>query len=162
MREAFFTALRQLTQVTSADMSLAVGNAIDSKHATELLMSLQANAGSRTLIDNLVYLQALLFMILAVDMDPKAPLQPPFWLNLAASMSTFLKMHTKRNHRSATGTNLTATEMLTRKTWLVLVVLDRWHCASTSEPLVMDEINVHLLQGDDVVLGHPFFHLTRE
>ena len=117
---------------------------------------------SWTLHDNVLYLQALILMILATDIYPRSPSRISVWYGLAFTVSTFLQLHVKKDLEAIGTVNILSIDKMARKSWLVLVVLDRWYAASASYPPTISDKGVYLSPSDHVLLGDQLYHLTRE
>ena len=136
--------------------------------AAELLMACQAeNAASRSLSNNIVYLQAIILMSLCTELSGPAYTQAQqampgaAWLGMAVGLAYFLKLHVNRSYTNLGGGDPDSSEKLCRRTWWTLVTLDRWHASSTSSPLLIPDTSTVLLAEDRAVLGDSAYHLAR-
>lgn len=162
VREAFLAALYKVTQPNPSTLASDSRNGQENTKATELLAGLQLEeAGVRSQLDNLIFLQALILMILALDLNAVPYIQRPIWYSSAYSVSEVLNLRRLRPFGSLSDSSLTSTETIGRRAWLVLVTLDRWHSAGTSDlPLVADKVLV-LRPSDHELLGDTAFHIAR-
>lgn len=163
IREAFTAAL--YAAVKSCDLSNVafaadISNVTKSiKTASELLLVVQTEEPTnRTTAENAIYLQALILMIFVSEGSGPGRNQDSSWFGLAFSIATYLKLHV--NYGAPFGTEL---HLKTgRKAWLILVILDRWHAASTSGPqIIADNESLELYLSDQALLGDTAFHLVR-
>ena len=163
MREAFLAALQTLVQpVTSTSASDPQNVQFNSK-ATELLMALQFEpASNRSFFNNLVYTQAILLMVLSTDINISTSSEPPVWYSLAFSMSTHLALRSKKPYKWESYPQYEEVAKQARRTWLVLMTLDRWHAASTLNPLLVPENGVTLPGRDMALFGDVGLHFGRK
>lgn len=163
VREAFLAAFQTLVKPVASTSASDPQNVQVSSKAVRLLMALQfEDAASRSFFDNLVYLQAMLLMVMTTDMDVVASSQPPVWYPLAICMSTFLALRARQPYKHNTDPETTELEKLARRAWLLLMTLDRWHAASSLNPVLTPEKGVTLLRQDSALLGDVGFHFARE
>ena len=165
MREAFLEALYAAVRV-SPQSNVVVERSTN--RAAELLMACQAeNAASRSLSNNIVYLQAIILMSLCTELSGPAYTQAQqampgaAWLGMAVGLAYFLKLHVNRSYTNLGGGDPDSSEKLCRRTWWTLVTLDRWHASSTSSPLLIPDTSTVLLPEDRAVLGDSAYHLAR-
>lgn len=163
MREAFLAAFQMVVKPVSSTSASDPQNGHFNSKAAGLLMALQfEDAANRSFFDNLVYLQAMLLMVLTTDMNMSASSQPPVWYSLAFSMSTFLALRARQSYKQNTDPENNELEKLARRAWLLLMTLDRWHAASTWNPLLIPEKGVTLLRQDEALLGSVGYHFARK
>lgn len=162
MRERFLAAFQTLVQPVSSASASDPQNVQTHPKATELLLALQfEDAANRSFFDNLVYFQAILLMVLSTDMNISTSSQPPIWYGLASGMSSFLALRAKQPYKHNSNPEINEIEKLARRAWLLLLTLDRWHAASTVNPLIIPENGVKLLRQDNALLGDVGFHFAR-
>jgi hypothetical protein len=162
VRKAFTSALSYLAKVISAIHISPTPNGPDERIA-HYQIAIQAELfDSWSHHDNVLYLQALILMILATDINPRSPCQISVWYGLAFTVSTFLQLHVKQDSEALANTNTTSIDMVARKSWLVLVVLDRWHTASASYPPMISDRGISLGPIDHALLGDQLYQLTRQ
>ncbi len=136
-----------------------MGNA---KKVSEQLVTLQlGDLTTRSISDNLLYLQALLLMGLANSSSGPIQAQQSSWINLALSVSTFLKLYSHNPHEHVVGSDIDTNENVGRRAWLVLVVMDRWNAAGTRLPLLIADGQAKMYRGDGVLLGNIGFQFAR-
>ena len=138
------------------------------RKAYDLLATFEGHS-SRNMSTNLVYLQTMILM--ALDADRRGPAStwrhsgPPqaVWLGAAVGMAHDLRLHatTARFRERYATSDVDSDERLGRRDWWVLVMLDRWHAASTSSPLLIPDRSVLSIPEDRAILGDVVFHLTR-
>ena len=127
----------------------------NAKKVSELLVTLQlGDLVTRSISDNLLYLQALLLMVLANSSIGPIQAQQSSWINVALSVSTFLKLHSHKPYENVVGCDIDTNENLGRRAWLVLVVMDRWNAAGTGLPLLIADGQAKMYRGDGVLLGN--------
>lgn len=163
MRDAFLAAFQTLVKAVAAASASDPQNVQFNSKAAELLMAMQfEDPGSRSFVDNLVYVQAMLLMALSTDMNVSASSQPRVWYSLAISMANFLSLRTRQPYKNNSNVEITELEKPARRAWLLLMTLDRWHAASTLDPLLFPEKGVTLVQQDHSLLGDVGFHFARK
>ena len=139
------------------------------KKATDLIAASQfESAATRTNATNLIYLQTMVLMAVEADNHGPAVVRgqpgPPraVWLGSAVGLAYHLRLHMGRTGEKPTvDEDLDSDEQMGRRNWWVLVMMDRWHAASTSSPLLIPDTSVALLPEDKVLLGDTAFHLAR-
>ncbi len=158
VRDAFSAALQALVKsVTPGSASHQQGF-----RASQLLMALNfKDAATRSPLDNLVYLQAILLMALTADMSVPAISQQPVWYSLAGIMSDFLCLGAGQPYKHNVDAEIDFSR-LARRAWIVFITLDRWHASSTLNRLVVAEDVTLLPQDDHMLLGGAGFHLARK
>lgn len=162
VRKAFTAALSYLAKVTSAAQPSPASTGPDGRVA-HYQIAIQAELfDCWTQHDNVLYLQALILMILATDIYSRSPCRIPVWYGLAFSVSSFLQLHVKKDADAVAHANMMSIEMIARKSWLILVVLDRWFAASASYPPTISDEGVNLGPNDNALLGDQLYHLTRQ
>ena len=153
-----------LTQTISAAMNLSTTIA-DPRYVDGLAAQISKlqieHAKSRNTHENIMFLQALLFMIIVQENSGPGKNDPVLWYGVAFGIATYLKLHL--NEEVAPDDPPEAIEVKTngRRAYLVLVVLDRWHAASMAVPLNVRDDEVVLLPSDHRLLGDSAYNLTR-
>jgi hypothetical protein len=113
---------------------------------------------------NLVYLQVMLLM--AIEADNRDPARgqvgfpQSFWLGSAVGLAYSMKLHIQKPQQSDNDPD--AEERLARRIWWSLVIMDRWHAASTASPLMIPDTSVVVSQDDQGLLGESLYHLARK
>lgn len=162
VRKAFASALSHLAKVTSAAQPSPASNGPDER-VIQYQIAIQAELfDCWTQHDNVLYLQTLILMILATDIYPRSPCRTSIWYGLASTVSSFLQLHVKKDSEVIANVNMISIDMIARKCWLILVVLDRWYAASASYPPAISDRGVYLSPSDHALLGDQFYHLTRQ
>ncbi|KAJ6256155.1 hypothetical protein Dda_8990 [Drechslerella dactyloides] len=141
----------------------------ESRGVAELAFSAQyEDPASRSIADNLVYLQTLIFLILEADNRGPAAIKGQFgppralWLGAAIGLAYNLRLHHGNAGAGPSGGDHDdSDEKLGRRAWWALVVLDRWNAVSTSSPLHIPDSSVVLLPEDQALLGTAAYHITR-
>lgn len=128
---------------------------------------ISSDASSRSYASNLVYLQTALLMVIFIDMSgPNSQPSPPknVWLQMASSVAQYLKLPTDplMGNGARDVANPNAVDLVSRRTWWALVILDKWHAASTGEAPQIPEYLAVMESTDTVVLGHSFYFLARK
>lgn len=163
IREAFLAAIETLVKPASLTPASDPQNVQLSSKAVGLLMTLQfEDHKNRSFIDNLVYLQSTLLMVLTIDMNISTSFQPPVWYSLAYSMSNFLGLRARPSYKHNTDPEINELEKLARRAWILLMTLDRWYAASTLNPVLTPPKGLTLLQQDSALLGDVGYHLARK
>ena len=130
--------------------------------ATQLSKLQVEQAKSRSALENILFLRALLFMIIAQENSGPGRNDPVLWYGVAFGIATYLKLH--HNNEVAPTDPPEAMEIKTegRRAYLVLVMLDRWHSAGMVVPLNVADEQVSLLPSDRNLLGDSAYSLIRE
>ena len=162
VRKAFAAALSHLAKVTSAAQPSPATNGPDER-VVQYQIAIHAELfDCWTQHDNILYLQSLILMILATDIYPRSPCRTSIWYGLASTVSTFLQLQVKKDPEFIANANMTSIDPIARKSWLILVVLDRWYAASASFPPTISDRGVYLSPSDHALLGDQLYHLTRQ
>jgi hypothetical protein len=138
----------------------------NSRNAKELWSAAQREgSGSRSMSSNLAYLQILLF--LAIEAGNRAPVAARgqvassqlSWLGSALTLAYELKLH---QHKAQVTDDPDSDERIGRRLWFCLLVMDKWHAASTSTPPLVSDTTVALLPDDRSLLAESVYQLTRK
>jgi hypothetical protein len=153
--EAFFAALNAaVTSCHSADTGSL-------REATTLLEPFRLEQlGTRTLSTNLTHLQALILMIVAADNSGPSDAKKSPWYGEAERMAKCMQLNA--SHIFIFNDHEDSNTALGRRAWLVLAILDRWHAASMTGALQINEINAQPVDEDELLLGSQAYHLARE
>lgn len=136
------------------------------RKASELLTTSQYQASStRTMSNNLTYIQTLILM--ALESDNHGPsamrgqLGPPRaeWIGRAVGAATHWKLNFLIPRESG---DSDSDDKLGRRVFWVIFILDRWHASSTSGMLQLQESSTQLVPEDMLILGDSTYHLIRE
>ncbi|EPS41165.1 hypothetical protein H072_4959 [Dactylellina haptotyla CBS 200.50] len=168
VREAVLQALYCAVRSNPASTLIPTGP-FESRGVAELAFAAQyEDPASRSIADNLIYLQTLIFLILEADnRGPtaiKGQFGPPraLWLGAAIGLAYNLRLHHGNTGiKASEGDHDDSDEKLGRRAWWTLVVLDRWNAVSTSSPLHIPDSSVVLLQEDQLLLGSAAYQITR-
>ena len=147
-------------------MSLAVkaghSNINDSqgRSAANLCLAIKTRrANELNLAQNLIHLQALIFMAIADELSSPASSRKATWLGSAVTLANSLQLQ-RLKHTETTGSS--DVYRLMRRAWLSLVVLDRWHAAAICSATLIHDENVQLVPSDHALLGSTSYHLLRK
>lgn len=123
--------------------------------------------GSKSTMENLVYLQILILIILKIDnlgpLATRSDTGPPRaeWLGRAVGMITHLKLSsTPSREKLVTGDEDTDDRLGRRLYWSVFM-LDRWYAAGTSGFFQLPEHCSVLVAEDETALGDVPYQLAR-
>lgn len=163
IREAFLAAFETLVKPVSLTPASDSQNVQLSSKAVGLLMTLQLeDPKNRSFIDNLVYLQAMLLMVLTTDMNISTSFHTPVLNSLAYIMSNFLGLRARQSYKHNSDPEINELEKLARRAWILLMTLDRWYAASTLNPVLTPPKGLTLLQQDIALLGDVGYHFARK
>lgn len=84
------------------------------------------------------------------------------WLGAAVGLAYSLKLYINPSREKYAVGDFDSDVMLGRRSWWILVILDRWHAASTTSPLLIPDTSVVVLPEDQSLLGDSVFHLARK
>ncbi|KAF3908261.1 hypothetical protein AA313_de0205135 [Arthrobotrys entomopaga] len=168
VREAILQALYCAVRSNPASTLIPTGP-FESRGVAELAFAAQyEDPSSRSIADNLVYLQTLIFLILEADNRGPTAIRGQFgppralWLGAAIGLAYNLRLHYGNSGaKSSEGDHDDSDEKLGRRAWWTLVVLDRWNAVSTSSPLHIPDSSVVLQQEDQPLLGSAAYQVTR-
>lgn len=171
LREAFLEALYATARLSGPSHRGSSSPGAVNRKATDLIAASQFDhAATRNRSSKLIYLQALILMILeaegrgpASQEDRPGPLQA-VWLGSAVGLAYHLRLYSDRSLErslSAINDDLDSDDCVGRRSWWVLVMLDRWHASSRSSPLFIPDSSINLLPEDRQILGDAPFHLVR-
>lgn len=108
----------------------------------------------------------LLMAIQADNRDPASArglVGPPqsLWLGSAVGLAYSLKLHVHAMSSQQSDNDPDSEDKLARRIWWSLVIMDRWHAASTSSPLLIPDSSVVVYPEDQTLLGEKFYQLAR-
>jgi hypothetical protein len=117
---------------------------------------------------NLIYLQIML--LLAIEADNRDPAStrgqagPPqsVWLGSAVGLAYSMKLHVQKMSSQQSENDPDSDDKLARRIWWSLVIMDRWHAASTASPLLIPDTSVVVYPEDQALLGENVYQLARE
>lgn len=170
VRDAVLQALYCAVRSNPAS-TLAPTGPFESRGVAEAAFAAQyEDPSARSITDNLIYLQTLIFLILEADNRGPAAIRgqlgPPraLWLGAAIGLAYNLRLHYGNTGIKPleSGDHDDTDEKLGRRAWWALVILDRWNAVSTSSPLLIPDSSVVLLQEDQSLLGIAPYHIARK
>ncbi|KAI9870625.1 MAG: Glucose-responsive transcription factor [Pleopsidium flavum] len=168
LRGAFLEALYAAVRSSPSSTVRPTRDVQSMRKASVLLSGSQfETVATRTTSTNLIYLQTMVLMALQADnhgpVTTRGQVGPPraVWLGAAVGLSYSLKLHINPSRNECAAGDLDSDNNLGRRNWWTLVILDRWHAASTSSPLLIPDTSVVLLPEDQSLLGDSVFHLAR-
>jgi hypothetical protein len=166
LREAFFEALYSAVHAVPGSNFPPAHENQSNRRAIDLITALQfEGVAARTTSANLLYLQTMLLMVIEADCSPsRAQLGPSksVWLGSAVGLAYSMKLHIFKPIDKSGDADADSDELLSRRLWWSLVILDRWHASSTSSPIMIPETSVVLLPDDQLLLGDSTYHMARK
>ena len=133
------------------------------EHAKQLLSRLrEEELVDRNNLENLLVLQAYIFMITAREVSGPSKNVSLEYYPLAYAAATHLNLHANEEVTPQDPRDLSRIKYNGRRAWLVLVMLDRWHAASMVTPFTIPDENVWLLSSDRKLLGESAYDLIRK
>lgn len=166
LKDAFYESLYAAAQSFSASNAPAAEYRGAKKAAKILALQLDGSTTS-TFSTNMVYLQTLLLM--AIEADRRGPLPEgqtgatqSVWLGAAVGLAYSMKLHVHKPVDKQSESDSDSEDKLERRIWWSLVVMDRWHAAGTSSPLLIPDGSVIVYPEDQALLGDNLYHLARE
>jgi hypothetical protein len=135
------------------------------KRAIQLLASAQFDNNPRSMVTDLIYLQAYILLAIAANNTPASILRsqhtiPNSALSNAVNLAYTMKLH--RNMPQAQGDDVDSDDRVARRLWWAVVSLDRWNAASTDRPSMIPEYSIVLHPEDQAILGDVPYQLTRK
>ncbi|KAH8803820.1 hypothetical protein F5882DRAFT_140741 [Hyaloscypha sp. PMI_1271] len=164
LRDALYSALH--SAVNSFPSATSLPENKSSRKGMQLWFTAQLEApASRSFATNLAYLQILL--LLAIEAGNRVPgaargqaaLSQSVWLGNAVGLAYEMKLY---EYKAPLTDDPDSDERLGRRIWWSLVIMDRWHAASMSTPLLVSDNALVLMPEDQSLLGESLFHLTRK
>lgn len=119
-------------------------------------------AKSRSPHENILFLRALLFMIIAQENSGPGRNDPVLWYGVAFGIATYLKLHHNKEVAPDDSPEVVEVKTEGRRAYLVLTMLDRWHSASMVVPLNIADEQVSLFPSDRNLLGDLSYNLIRK
>ena len=107
---------------------------------------------------------------MAIEADNRDPASarsqvgPPqsVWLGSAVGLAYSMKLHTHKTSSQQSDNDPDSEDKLARRIWWSLVIMDRWHAASTSSPLLIPDTSVVVYPEDQALLGENLYQLARK
>ena len=161
LRDAFFSALLMVALRSSASFSPI--DVVDKEALLVLLSPEQTHFGTRNDLESLLYLQTCVLMIIGSDMSGPAnslPVDMPargVWSGLAVAAAQHLKLLSPVSP-SVHSYDPDAEYSLSRRAFVILVVMDRYYAISTGTQPQFQATNMR--PSDRGVLGASMFNLA--
>ena len=168
VRLAFLEAVNAVISSCPGALVTTPSSAQTNKIAHELLNSYQYETDSpHKVLAKLVFIQASMLMVLALDMSGPSNYQihpgvsKDIWLGMATGMTKSLKLHDTRTCQEHFTDDVDSLELVARRTWWSLVIMERWHACGTTTPLSIPDSIVELAPGDAILLGESVYNFAR-
>ncbi|KAH8816177.1 hypothetical protein F5884DRAFT_212493 [Xylogone sp. PMI_703] len=137
------------------------------KKAMQFILAAQYESStSRSASTNLIYLQAM--MLLAIEADNSAAAlhgesssSRSVLLGAAVGLAYSIKLHLHKQPDKLSENDPDSDEKLSRRVWWSLVIMDRWHAASTGTPLLIPDSSVVTYPEDQNILGDAIYNIAR-
>ncbi|KAL3421979.1 hypothetical protein PVAG01_06135 [Phlyctema vagabunda] len=162
--------LAKITPATQDSFFNALHNAVRSLPSEQPFTSLPINAASfdhSSRSAKIVHLQVILLeLIEATSLDPaykprQPSTSPSMLLGTAVGLAYSLKLHVHKTSDRVSEGETGVDEQSERRLWWCVVVMDKWHAASTSSPVMIPDDSCIFYSEDRAVLGDPLYHLAR-
>ena len=151
LRQAFFAAVHVAVRSASQPVpSAEAKSAADQCLAAQRSQSATSSAG-----DNLLRLQMLLFLTIADELSGPTSARGGTWLGSAVALANSLRL------QRPVGPNTNETSRLLRRSWLSLIILDRWHSAATCSATLIHDEDIMMDSSDHALLGSSSYHMLR-
>ena len=151
LRQAFFAAVH--VAVRSASTTVPSGEAKSA--ADQCLAAQRSHSATSSPGDNLLRLQTLLFLTIADELSGPTSARGGTWLGSAVALANSLRL------QRPVGPNTNETSRLLRRSWLSLIILDRWHSAATCSATLIHDEDIMMDSSDHALLGSPSYHMLR-
>ena len=168
IRDALLEALYAATRLSPGASVSRPANTVANKTVHDLFNAYQSeNVSSHDYLSNLVFVQASILMVVSLDMSgpPKLQALPgpskDVWFGMAVGMAKSLKLHGTRTLENNATEDVDSPELIGRRTWWSLIIVDRWHACGASAPLSFPDSSAQLQPGDSQLLGDSVYHLAR-
>lgn len=84
-------------------------------------------------------------------------------LGSAVGFAYSMKLHVHKAMDSIMQADADSDEHHERRLWWILIVMDKWHAASTSSPVFIPDTSIVIYPDEDpTILGETLFHLSRK
>ena len=144
-------------------MSKSANNQTHLESAKRALSQLQdEELTERTNLENLVLLQAYIFLIIAREAGGPGKNQSQLAYSMAMTHATHLNLQFSDEIDPNDAADLASFKSNGRRAYLMLWTLDRWHMASTIAPSSISEDFLELLSSDRRLLGESAYNLVRK
>ena len=155
VREAFKAALAVAVKAGQAAV-----NESQAMTAADLCLAVKMNRSKdSSMYQNLVHLQALILMAIADELSGPVSSQNANWLGSAVTLANSLHLQKVQYTENISSSDVTR---LSRRVWLSLLVLDRWHAAGICSATLIHDENAHLVPSDHALLGSTPYHILRK
>ena len=114
---------------------------------------------SAKLSESLLHLQTLILLTIVHELRAPATSRVGTWLGSAVSIANSLHLHKSKFSKDTTSND---PSNISRRAWLSLVILDRWHAASVCAPTLIHDEDVNIEATDHAILGSSSYHLLRK
>ena len=163
-RGAFFGALSMVATRSSAYVDEVENNVLE---LNALITPEHSTIPDDAHVQRLVFFQICTMVIIAIDMNGPVSHQPTdipprsIWLGLAQGMVQQLKLYQAENpnHKVLHPDSVWA---MRRRTYMALVVVDRFYAAGMANPPSFQDYATKLLATDMQIFPRPFYQLTRK
>lgn len=166
LKDAFYEALYAASQSFTAP-SVPSTDRRGTKKAYQILAMQSEPSANGNMSTNIVYLQTMLLM--AIEADNRGPmsngqtgLPQSVWLGSAVGLAYSMKLHVHKSGDKQSESDPDSEDKLARRLWWSLVMMDRWHSASTSSPVLIPDACVVLYPEDQALLGDVLYQLARK
>ena len=116
---------------------------------------LAAKSGPSSVPANLLRLQSMIFLALTDELNFAEPSNTTPWLGGAINLASSMHLQKMKSTNPEAGAIL-------RRTYLVLVILDRWFAAARSGATLISDDSIRIDESDHSLLGSPAYHLLRK
>ncbi|PQE17697.1 C6 finger domain-containing protein [Rutstroemia sp. NJR-2017a BVV2] len=164
VRDAFFEALYAAIRTFPSATPLEPRN---TKQAINLMTTaLYDNPSVRSPTTNLIYLQTMMLLAIEAGNRPydlsreDATHTPSPWLGTSVGFAYSMRLHIHKN-LDKSNNDPDSDDKLARRVWWSLIVMDRWHAAITTSPVLIPETTAQIYPEDRPVLGEAFYFLAR-
>ena len=129
------------------------------KVADSYLALPKTGRASFTSSNGLMRLQVLLFLTIAAQYAGPARSRSGEWLGSAVALANSLQLSKRKQIDGASRSELNS---LFRRSWLSLIILDRWHASAVCGSAMIHDDDVQLEPSDHVLLGSLSYHILRQ
>ncbi|RDW75076.1 hypothetical protein BP6252_06218 [Coleophoma cylindrospora] len=138
------------------------------RQANPIPVAKPGNAKYNSRSAELTRLQSLMFQIIAAgNLDPSdarrhTKSSPSTLLGSAVGFAYSMKLHVHKAMDSIMQADPDSDEHHERRLWWILIVMDKWHAASTSSPVFIPDTSIVIYPDEDpTILGETLYHLSR-
>lgn len=167
LREAFIEALNA---TVGAFQEVPPGQTGDTRTANRWLAEWESEGDASSAVTNLIHLQTLILMSIETDGHGPASLKGQHGgpskssiLGRAVGQAYSMGLHAvQAGSDSELDSDPESDEAVARRSWWILVMMDRWSAIGTSTPLMIPNDSVVILPGLKVALGEGVYYLLRK